>query len=97
MCELVTASASGTLREVFCTGTSAVVIPAARIGWQRSCGGADGGSANGGIEVKVRAVDVDNIVFPVVGTSDGPSDLRRRSGNSGSWNTRDPDRGDRMV
>jgi branched-chain amino acid aminotransferase len=35
MSELFTASASGTLREVFCVGTAAVVIPAARIGWQR--------------------------------------------------------------
>jgi branched-chain amino acid aminotransferase len=33
--ELFAASASGTLREFFCVGTAAVVIPAARIGWQR--------------------------------------------------------------
>ena len=32
MSELFAASASGTLREVFCVGTAAVVIPAARIG-----------------------------------------------------------------
>ena len=35
MPELFAASASGTLREVFCVCTAAVVIPAARIGWQR--------------------------------------------------------------
>jgi branched-chain amino acid aminotransferase len=36
MSELFTAAEAGTLREVFCVGTAAVVIPAARIGWQRS-------------------------------------------------------------
>jgi branched-chain amino acid aminotransferase len=51
MSELFTASAGGTLREVFCVGTAAVVIPAARIGWQR--GGAD--------------APVQDVVLPVVG------------------------------
>jgi branched-chain amino acid aminotransferase len=51
MSELFTASARGTLREVFCVGTAAVVIPAARIGWQR--GGAD--------------APVQDVVLPVVG------------------------------
>jgi len=74
MSELFAASACGTLREVFCVGTAAVVIPAARIGWKRSSssGGAGGGSTaegggEGGIEVKVQAVDVEDIVLPVVG------------------------------
>lgn len=58
---------------------------------------ASGRTAEGGIEVKVQAADVEDIAFPVVGTSDGPSDLRRRSRNSGSKNTRDPDRVVRMV
>jgi len=62
MSELFTASASGTLRESFFTGTSAVVIPTARIGWQRG-GGAGGGTAGGGIEVKVQAADAEDIVF----------------------------------
>ena len=35
MSELFAASSNGTLREFFCVGTAAVVIPAARIGWQR--------------------------------------------------------------
>ena len=35
MSELFAASAAGKLREFFCVGTAAVVIPAARIGWQR--------------------------------------------------------------
>jgi branched-subunit amino acid aminotransferase/4-amino-4-deoxychorismate lyase len=43
--EVFAASASGTLREVF-TGTSVVVILAARIGWQRG-GGADGRAGDG--------------------------------------------------
>ncbi|KAI0288885.1 branched-chain amino acid aminotransferase II [Russula brevipes] len=51
MSELFTASARGTLREVFCVGTAAVVIPAARIGWRR--GGAD--------------APVQDVVLPVVG------------------------------
>jgi branched-chain amino acid aminotransferase len=38
--ELFAASAAGTLREVFCVGTAAVVIPAARIGWRRPRPGA---------------------------------------------------------
>jgi hypothetical protein len=45
----------------------------------------------------VRTVDMEDIMFPVVGTSDGPSHLRRRSKNSGSRNTRDSDRVGRMV
>lgn len=51
MSELFAASSAGTLREVFCVGTAAVVIPAARIGWQRR---ADDG-------------EVQDIVLPVVG------------------------------
>jgi hypothetical protein len=53
--------------------------------------------AEGGIEVNVQAGDVGDIVFPAVGTSDGPSDLRRPSGNDGSRNMRDPDRVVLMV
>jgi branched-chain amino acid aminotransferase len=76
MTELFTASASGTLREVFCVGTAAVVIPAARIGWQRSSSGGSSSSGNGGnggsaterdVEVKVQAAEVEDIVLPVVG------------------------------
>jgi branched-chain amino acid aminotransferase len=77
MSELFAASASGTLREVFCVGTAAVVIPAARIGWQRSSsrgsgggvsgGGGGGGATDGGVEVKVEAADVEDIELPVVG------------------------------
>jgi branched-chain amino acid aminotransferase len=79
MTELFTASASGTLREVFCVGTAAVVIPAARIGWQRSSStsnsnGSDGSGGEGSgsaaerdVEVKVQAADVEDIVLPVVG------------------------------
>jgi branched-chain amino acid aminotransferase len=51
MSELFAASSAGTLREVFCVGTAAVVIPAVRIGWQRR---ADDG-------------EVQDIVLPVVG------------------------------
>ena len=58
MSELFAASASGTLREVFCVGTAAVVIPAARIGWQRS-------SSTGGDAGAEEAVQ--DIVLPVVG------------------------------
>jgi branched-chain amino acid aminotransferase len=66
MSELFTESASGILREVFCVGTAAVVIPTARIGWQR--GGADeGGATDGQVEVKVEVADVEDIVFPVMG------------------------------
>jgi branched-chain amino acid aminotransferase len=69
MSELFAASASGTLREVFCVGT-AVIIPAARIGWQ--CGGVGGGGATDGgveveVEVEVEAADVEDIKLPVVG------------------------------
>jgi hypothetical protein len=40
-----------------------------------------GGVVEGGIEVNVQVGDVEDIVFPAVavGTSDGPSDVRRRS------------------
>jgi len=51
MSELFSAAAEGTLREVFCVGTAAVVIPVARIGWRR-----------GGAEVEVQ-----DIVLPTVG------------------------------
>ena len=54
MTEMLAASRAGTLREVFCVGTAAVVIPAARIGWQRR----GGGSAD---------AEVLDIVLPVVG------------------------------
>ena len=54
MSELFAAAGSGTLCEVFCVGTAAVVIPAARIGWQRR--GAEGAEA-----------EVQDIVLPVVG------------------------------
>jgi branched-chain amino acid aminotransferase len=72
MSELFAALASGTLREVFCFGTAAVVIPVARIGWQRSDNsdggsGGPGGGMSGEVEVKVHAADVRDIVLPVVG------------------------------
>lgn len=59
MSELLAASAAGTLREVFCVGTAAVVIPAARIGWRRPRPG-----ENTGTEMEV--VD---IVLPLAGGS----------------------------
>ena len=37
MQKLLAASASGTLRKVFCVGTVAIVIPAACIRWQCRC------------------------------------------------------------
>ena len=72
MSELFAASASGTLREVFCVGTAAVVIPAARIGWQRSSSSSSsdsttGGDADAGAETKAAVQD---IVLPVVGGED---------------------------
>ena len=57
MSELFSAAEAGTLREVFCVGTAAVVIPAARIGWQRRAGG-DGADAE---------MHIQDIVLPVVG------------------------------
>jgi hypothetical protein len=57
MTEVFTASASGTLRKAFCTGTSVVVIPAGFVR-QRSGGGADKGTAEGGTEVKGQAADM---------------------------------------
>ncbi|KAH9024051.1 branched-chain amino acid aminotransferase II [Lactarius pseudohatsudake] len=57
MSELFAASAAGTLREVFCVGTAAVVIPAARIGWRRPRPGAKD-------DTEVEVVD---IVLPTVG------------------------------
>ncbi|KAN0138703.1 branched-chain amino acid aminotransferase II [Lactarius tabidus] len=59
MSELLAASAAGTLWEVFCVGTAAVVIPTARIGWQRPRPG-----ENSGAEMEV--VD---IVLPSAGRS----------------------------
>ena len=44
MSELFAASAAGTLREIFCVGTAAAVIPATRIGWQRVPPGANAGA-----------------------------------------------------
>lgn len=77
MSELFAVSASGTLREVFCVGTAAVVIPAARIGWQRSSSSNTGGSTGGGgdaeaagravAEAAVAVAEVQDIVLPVVG------------------------------
>ena len=74
MSELFAASASGTLREVFCVGTAAVVIPASRIGWQRSSSsssssnstGGGGGDAEAG-KAAATAMQVQDIVLPVVG------------------------------
>jgi branched-chain amino acid aminotransferase len=70
MPELFAASAFGTFREVFCVGTAAVIIPAARIGWQRRRRCVMGG-AEAGAEVKVEAdgemTQVQDIVLPVVG------------------------------
>jgi branched-chain amino acid aminotransferase len=63
MSELLTASTSGTLREVFCVGTAAVVIPAGRIGWQRnSSSSSDDGS---GMESEAGK-KVQDILLPVV-------------------------------
>jgi branched-chain amino acid aminotransferase len=59
MSELFAASAAGTLREVFCVGTAAVVIPTARIGWQRPCPGENTG----------REMEVVDIVLPSAGGS----------------------------
>lgn len=61
MSELFAAAEAGTLREVFCVGTAAVVIPAARIGWQRRVGG-DGADADTDAEMHIQ-----DIVLPVVG------------------------------
>ena len=60
MSELFAASAAGTLREVFCVGTAAVVIPTARIGWQRP---RPGGEDTGG------EMEVVDIVLPSVSGS----------------------------
>jgi branched-chain amino acid aminotransferase len=62
MSELFAAMEVGTLREVFCVGTAAVVIPAARIGWQRRRVGGDGGDASADAETHIQ-----DIVLPVVG------------------------------
>jgi len=65
MSELFAASASGTLREVFCISMAAV-IPATRIRWQRS-------SSDSGPSVDVEATEaeaVQGIVLPVVGGED---------------------------
>jgi hypothetical protein len=74
MSEFFTASISGTLREVFCVGTAAVVIPAGRIGWQlnSNCGG---GSRT---EAEQKAQD---IFLPVVG---GEGSVAHTLGSS-SW------------
>lgn len=74
MPELFAASASGTLREVFCVGTAAVVIPAARIGWQRSSSSSssssDSSSPTDGDAEAAEAKAVQDIVLPVVGGED---------------------------
>jgi len=65
MSELFVASAFGTLCEVFCISTAAV-IPAMRIRWQHS-------SSNSGPSVDVEAAEaeaVQGIVLPVVGGED---------------------------
>jgi branched-chain amino acid aminotransferase len=59
MPELFAASEAGTLREFFCVGTAAVVIPAVRIGWQR--GGA-------------KDTEIVDIVLPDAGLG-GPGSL----------------------
>jgi branched-chain amino acid aminotransferase len=59
MSELFAASAEGTLREVFCVGTAAVVIPTARIAWQRPRPGQNTG----------REMEVVDIVLPSAGGS----------------------------
>lgn len=64
MSELFAATEAGTLREVFCVGTAAVVIPAARIGWQRRRVGGDGGDASADADAETHIQD---IVLPVVG------------------------------
>ena len=61
MSELFAAAEAGTLREVFCVGTAAVVIPASRIGWQRRVS-ADGVDADSDSEMQIQ-----DIVLPVVG------------------------------
>jgi branched-chain amino acid aminotransferase len=64
MPELFAASASGTLREAFCVGTAAVVILAARIGWQRRRRCVVGGAE---AEADGETTQVEDIVLPVVG------------------------------
>jgi branched-chain amino acid aminotransferase len=59
MSELFAASAAGTLRELFCVGTAAAVIPTARIGWQRPRPGANAGTGT----------EVMDIVLPPEGGS----------------------------
>jgi branched-chain amino acid aminotransferase len=59
MSELFAAAEAGILRELFCVGTAAVVIPAARIGWQRRAAG-DGADAD-------PEMHIQDIVLPVVG------------------------------
>ena len=69
MSELFAASEAGTLREFFCVGTAAVVIPAVRIGWQRPRPTADteivdivlpeaGGHGSLGYALKQRLADI---------------------------------------
>jgi len=58
MSELFAAAEAGTLREVFCVGTAAVVIPTARIGWQHRVGGS---GADADAEMHIQ-----DIVLPVV-------------------------------
>ena len=72
MSELFAASASSTLREVFCVGTAAVVIPAARIGWQRSSSSRSSGdnTTGGDAEAGEAKAAVQDIVLPVVGGDD---------------------------
>jgi len=65
MSELFTASASGTLREVFCISMAAI-IPTTHIRWQCS-------SSDSGPSVDVEAAEakaVQGIVLPIVGGED---------------------------
>jgi len=65
MSELFAALASGTLREVFCISTAAV-IPATCIRWQ--CSSSDSGPSVDVEAAEVKAVQ--GIVLPVVGGED---------------------------
>jgi hypothetical protein len=68
MPELFAASTSGTLHEVFCIGTAAVVIPAVRIGWQRRHGCVVGvAEAGDEVEANGETTQVQDIMLPVVG------------------------------
>ncbi|KAI0247839.1 branched-chain amino acid aminotransferase II [Lactifluus subvellereus] len=73
MSELFAASTASTLREFFCVGTAAVVIPAARIGWRRQPPTAAGDSHSHSDsdrdqdDEEVVVEEVEDISLPVVG------------------------------